>query len=77
MTPMEREASAEQSNADGPRGFSRACDALMEREALAERPLRRDGISLRDPLIGRAEKRRCDSRLFRTGGGQGCCNIRA
>jgi len=38
---------------------------------------RRSGISLRDPLIGRAEKRRYDSALIRTRGGQGCCNIRA
>ena len=39
--------------------------------------MRRSGISLRDPLIGRAEKHRSDSPPFRSRGGQGCCHIRA
>src|SRR2546425_7579597 len=38
---------------------------------------RQDGISLRDPLIGRPEKRRGDSVRFRCRGGHGCCHIRA
>src|SRR5438874_7118456 len=59
-----------------PAGLDAAIARYCEATRNVGRGRRRTGISLRAPSIGGPEKRRSDSVLLRSRGGQGCYDIR-